>query len=73
MAKTNSNHDDNIDGINVRGDKVWSKENEEKLITLLEEEIMEGNRPTTTLTKEAWKIVRTKLNESVEKKYAADR
>lgn len=73
MAETNSNHDDNIDDINVRGDKVWSKENEEKLITLLEEEIMKRNRPTTTLTKEAWKNVRTKLNESVEKKYTADR
>lgn len=54
MTETNSNQDDNIYDIKeVRGDKVWLEENEEKFITLLEEEVRKGNRPTTTLAKEA--------------------
>lgn len=52
MTETNSDHDDIIDDIKeVRGDKFWSEENEEKFITLLKEEVLKGNRPTTTLQK----------------------
>lgn len=39
MTETNSNHDVNIDDINMRGDKVWSEKNEEKFITLLKEDV----------------------------------
>lgn len=73
MAETNSDHDDSIDDIKeVRGNKVWFEENEEKFINLLEEEVLKRNRSITTLTKEAWRNVQTKLNESIGKKYTTN-
>lgn len=73
MAETNSDHDDNIDDIKeVRGNKVWFEENEEKFINLLEEEVLKRNRSIATLTKEAWRNVQTKLNESIGKKYTTN-
>lgn len=69
MAETNSDHDDKIDDVKeLQDDKLWYEENEEKLINLLEEEVLKGNRPTTTLTKEAWRNVGIKLNEIIRKR-----
>lgn len=48
------------------------EENEETFITLLEEEVRKGDRPTTTLTNETQKNVQTKLNESTGKKFTVD-
>lgn len=48
------------------------EENEEKFINLLEEEVLKKNRSIATLTKEAQRNVKTKLNESTGKKYTTN-
>lgn len=57
MVETNSKHD-NIDDIKeVTSDKASFEDNEEKSITSSEEEVLEKNRPATTSTKKAWKMM----------------
>ena len=40
---------------------VWTLKHEEIFINLMEEEVLKGNRCTTTFTKPAWKRIREKL------------
>ncbi|KAL2930437.1 L10-interacting MYB domain-containing protein [Bienertia sinuspersici] len=51
---------------------VWNESIESYLICLIEDEVKKGNRPTTTLTKPAWKFVRQKLKEKTNKDYSQD-
>ncbi|KAL2926490.1 L10-interacting MYB domain-containing protein [Bienertia sinuspersici] len=51
---------------------VWNECIEAYFIGLIEDEVKKGNRPTTTLTKPAWKFIRQKLKEKTKKDYSQD-
>ncbi|KAL2904215.1 L10-interacting MYB domain-containing protein [Bienertia sinuspersici] len=51
---------------------VWNENIESYLISLIEEEVKRGNRPTTTLTKQAWRTVKQKLKEKTKKEYSQE-
>ncbi|KAL2896631.1 L10-interacting MYB domain-containing protein [Bienertia sinuspersici] len=51
---------------------VWNECIETYFIGLIEDEVKKGNRPTTTLTKPAWKFIRQKLKEKTKKDYSQD-
>ncbi|KAL2933926.1 L10-interacting MYB domain-containing protein [Bienertia sinuspersici] len=51
---------------------VWTEAIESYFIGLIEDEVKKGNRPTTTLTKPAWKFIKQKLKEKSGKDYSQD-
>ncbi|KAL2938004.1 L10-interacting MYB domain-containing protein [Bienertia sinuspersici] len=59
--------DDVVEIESMRGVGVWNENIESYLISLMEEEVKRGNRPTTTLIKQAWRTVKQKLKEKTKR------
>ncbi|KNA16172.1 hypothetical protein SOVF_091330, partial [Spinacia oleracea] len=64
--------DDVVEIDAIGGVGVWNENIESYLISLIEEEVKKGNRPTTTLTKSAWKTVKQNLKEKSKKDYSQE-
>ncbi|XP_060973222.1 uncharacterized protein LOC133038842 [Cannabis sativa] len=48
---------------------VWPEKHEEIFIELMEEEVLKGNRNTTTFTKQSWKCIKEELYAQAKRSY----
>ncbi|XP_050938834.1 L10-interacting MYB domain-containing protein-like [Cucumis melo] len=57
-----------IDGL--KGEEPWSNKSKALFVVLMDEEVVKGNRPTTTFTKTSWNYMRSQLNASTGYNYS---
>ncbi|KAM6554249.1 hypothetical protein CsatB_015011 [Cannabis sativa] len=48
---------------------IWPQKHEEVFVGLMEEEVLKGNRNTTTFTKQSWKHIKEELCAQVKRSY----
>ncbi|KAF4358544.1 hypothetical protein G4B88_015929 [Cannabis sativa] len=51
---------------------VWPEKHEEIFIELMEEEVLKGNRNTTTFTKQSWKRINEELYAQAKRKFCCE-
>ncbi|XP_062104116.1 L10-interacting MYB domain-containing protein-like [Humulus lupulus] len=49
---------------------VWTQKHEEIFIELMEEEVLKGNKNTTTFTKQSWKYIKEELCGRAKRNYS---
>ncbi|XP_062089184.1 L10-interacting MYB domain-containing protein-like [Humulus lupulus] len=49
---------------------IWTQKHEEIFIELMEEEVLKGNKNTTTFTKQSWKYIKEELCARAKRKYS---
>ena len=49
---------------------VWTQRHEEIFIELMEEEVLKGNKNTTTFTKKSWKYIKDELCARAKRNYS---
>lgn len=64
--------DDVVEVESIGGPGVWNDNIESFLISLIEDEVKKWYRPTTTLTKPAWRFIKEKLKEKTKKDYSEE-
>lgn len=51
-------------------ESIWTTERENLFISIMEEEVLKGNRVATTFRKESWKFIRESMSKKTKYKYS---